>query len=232
MAALLNVTRDTKIQVRVRAPAGAVQRRLPDRWVVAAAAEGPHAGANLIVVFSEVLLRQDAVGHPAPDAADLSVTFLVPAVHAQTREAATFVLRVLTANARAVPGRYHIAAPATVRRARTLIGEDQRTTVTEEMDLQGPGGGVALGLVYDAGVPVRTQWPTTVRSVADPMRARVYRSDALVDVVYSEPAGVNRTRQVQLEVTDPAVRDLADGAQALVSVTVVPWFLREEYEAE
>jgi hypothetical protein len=232
VAALLNVTRDTKVQVRVRAPADAVQRRLPDRWVVAPVAEGPHAGANLVVVFSEVLRRQDAAGQPTADATDLSATFLVPAMHGETREPATFVLRVLTVNTRAAPGRYHVAVLVTVQRMRTLAGEDQRTSVTEQMGFHGADGSVELGLEYDVGVPVRMQWPTTVRSAADPALARVYRSDALVDVVYSEPAGVNRTRQVHLEVTDTAVKGLFDGREALVSVTVVPWFFREEFAAD
>jgi hypothetical protein len=229
---LLNITHDTKVQVRLRTAADALRRRLPQPWTVAPVAAGPHAGANLIVVFSEVLLRQDAAGGPTPDATDLSVTFLVPAVHAQTHEAATFVLRILTANTRAVPGRYRVAAPVVARRVRTLVGEGQHTTVADEMAFEGAEGTVELRLEYETGVPVRTQWPTTVRSAADPALLRVYRSDALVDVVYSEPAGVNRTRQVHLEVTDTAVKGSFDGNEALVSVTIMPWFFRKEYEAE
>lgn len=228
----LNVTRDTKIQARLRAPMEALQRRLPNPWVVAPAADGPHAGANLIVVFSEVLLRQDGAGQPTSDAAGLSVTFLVPAVHAGTREPATFVLRMLTENARAAPGRYHVAVPVAARRARTLTGENQHTTVTEEMVFHGADGRVELRLEYDVSVPVRMQWRTTVRSVADPALARAYRSDALVDVVYSAPTGVRRARAVRFAATDAAVQEIFDGTETLVSVTVVPWFFREEYEAQ
>ena len=85
----LNVTRDTKIQVRLHASLPALQRRLPHPWVVVSSAQGSHAGANLIAVFSEVLQRQDAGGGRAPDAVDLSVTFLIPAIHAETQESAT-----------------------------------------------------------------------------------------------------------------------------------------------
>ena len=229
VAVLLNVTRDTKVQVRLRASVPALQRRLPHPWIVASSAQGTHMGANLFAVFSEVLLRQDAGGGPAPAAVDLSVTFLIPTVHAETQDSATFILSALTANPDAAPGRYRVAALATAWRARTMAGEGQHTTVTDEILLRAIDGGVGLQLEYDAGVPVRTQWSTIVRSVADPGLARAYRSDALVDVVHSEPAGIARARDVRLNVADPRLRDLFDGTQQLVSIAVVPWFRREEF---
>jgi len=232
VATLLNVTRDTKIQVRLRAGLPALQRRLPRPWVVAPSAQGPHAGANLIGVFSEVLLRQDAGGRPALDAVDLSVTFLIPAIHAETQDSATFILRALTANPDAAPGRYRVAALATAWRARTMVGEDQHTTVTDEILLHAADGAIELRLEYDAGVPVRMQWSTTVRSVVDSGLARTYRSDALVDVVSSEPGGIARARDVHLRVTDAALSDLFDGTERLVSIAVVPWFFREEFGAD
>jgi len=229
VVALLNVTRDTKIQVRLHASLPALQRRLPHPWVVASSAQGPHAGANLIAVFSEVLLRQDAGGRPAPDAVDLSATFLIPTVHAGTQDPAAFILRALTANPDAVPGRYRVATLASAWHARARVGEGQHTTVTDEILLHAVDGGVELRLEYDAGVPVRIQWSTTVRSVADPRLARTYRSDALVDVVHSEPAGIARARDVRLNVADPPLRDLFDGTERVVSIAAVPWFYREEF---
>ncbi len=232
MVAFLNVTRDTKIQVRLRASLPTLRRRLPHPWVVAPSAQGLHAGANLITVFSEVLLRQDAGGGRAPAGVDLSVTFLIPAIHAESQDSATFILRALTANPEAAPGRYRVAALASAWRARTMAGEDEQTTVTDKILLNADDGGVGLQLEYDAGVPMRTQWSTTVRSVVDSGLARTYRSDALVDVVYSEPAGIARARDVRLNVTDALMRDLFDGSERIVSVAVVPWFFREEFAVE
>jgi len=114
--ALLNVTRDTKVHVRLRANPAALQRRLPQPWTITPTAAGPHAGANLAVIFSEVLLRQDAGGGPAPDAVDLSVAFLIPAAHVQTQEPASFIFRILTANPAGVPGRYRNSVRATAKR--------------------------------------------------------------------------------------------------------------------
>jgi len=228
VVASLNVTRDTKVQVRLHASLPALQRRLPHPWIVASSAQGPHAGANLIAVFSEVLLRQDAGGRPAPNAVDLSATFLIPTVHAETQDPATFILRALTANPDAAPGWFRVATLVSAWRARTMTGEDQHTMVTDEILLHAADGGVELRLEYDAGVPVRTQWSTTVRSIVNPGLARIYRSDALVDVVYSAPAGVARARDVRLNVAVPPLRDLFDGTERVVSIAAVPWFFREE----
>ena len=228
--ALLNVTRDTKVHVRLRANPAALQRRLPQPWTIAPAAEGPHAGANLAVIFSEVLLRQDAGGGQAPDAVDLSVAFLIPAAHVQTQEPASFIFRILTANPAGVPGRYRNSVRATAKRLRRLAGDGLSTTVTDEMALRSVDGGhVELRLQYQPGVPVRMQWPTTLRSAADPSLVRTYRSDALVDVVWSEPAGIARARDVQFRVTDPSLRDLFDGTERLISIAAIPWFIREEF---
>ena len=228
--ALLNVTRDTKVHVRLRANPAALQRRLPQPWLVTPAAEGPHAGANLVVIFSEVLLRQDAGGGQAPDAVDLSVAFLIPAAHVQTQEPASFIFRILTANPAGVPGRYRNSVRATAKRLRRLAGDGLSTTVTDEMALRSVDGGhVELRLQYQPGVPVRMQWPTTLRSAADPSLVRTYRSDALVDVVWSEPAGIARARDVQFRVTDPSLRDLFDGTERLISIAAIPWFIREEF---
>ncbi len=228
--ALLNVTRDAKIHVRLRANPAALQRRLPQPWLVTPAAEGPHAGANLVVIFSEVLLRQDAGGGPAPDAIDLSVAFLIPAAHVQTQEPASFIFRILTASPAGVPGRYRNSVRATAKRLRRLAGDGLSTTVTDEMALHSAESGhVELRLQYQPGVPVRMPWPTTLRSTADPSLARAYRSDALVDVVWSEPAGIARARDVQFRVTDPSLRDLFDGTERLVSIAAIPWFIREEF---
>jgi hypothetical protein len=210
----------------------ALQRRLPEGWTAAPPTDGPHTGANLMLVFSEVLLRQDAGGQPAPDAADLSVAFLVQAVHARTGELASFILRTLTANPAAVPGRFRVAVNATASRVRALEGDGLRTTVTDEIALHCAGGGVALRVHYVQGIPVRMRWTTTLRSAADPTLARAYQSEALIDVVWSEPAGIARALDTQLQVTDAAVRDLFDGSERMVSVTVVPWFFREEFAVE
>ena len=230
MAALLNSTIDTKIQVRLEAPSPALQRRLPAPWQPSPIPDGPHAGANLALIFSDVLLKQDADGQPAPDATNRYLAFLVPAVHPQTGEAATFIFRIYTAHPESVPGRYRNALPAAIFREQTLRTEGLQALCAERYELhEAAGGTVALQLEYTKARPSRVVWPTTLRSAADPSIVRLYRSEALLDVVRSLPAGVDRVRQYRLVVTVPELLDVLDGSERLVSIASIPWFIRQEF---
>lgn len=231
MPSFLNSTIDTKIQVRLQVDASAVQRRLPGSWRVAPSAEEVHRGTNLMVIFSDVLLRQDADGFPSPDAVNRFVGFLIPAVDPQTGEKAVFMARIFSAHTAAVPGRYRNSVLADVTREQAVAGTGLHAVCSERFALSHSGGGtIELRLRYHRGVPSRMVWPTTMRSAADPSIVRVYRSDALLDVVRSLPAGIDRVEDYVLHVTVPELGDLFDGSERLISITVVPWFVRQEYE--
>ncbi len=230
MQSLLNSTIDTKIQVRLRVDPAGLQGRLSSPWQVAPVTEGVHQGTNLMVIFNDVLLRQDAEGNAAPDAVNRFVGFLIPAVRPQTKEATTFMLRIFAAHPESIPGRYKNSLAATVRREHAVAGTDLQTVCTERFDFAVAGGGaVELRLQYHRGIPSRVAWPTNLRSTADPAILRVYRSEALIDVVKSVPAGIDRVQHYQLRVTVPELHDLFDGTERLVSITAVPWFVRQEF---
>ena len=230
MQSLLNSTIDTKIQVRLRVDPAGLQGRLPAPWRVAPIPEGAHQGTNLMVIFNDVLLKQDADGRAAPDAVNRFVGFLIPAAHPQTGEATTFMLRIFTAHPESVPGRYRNSLPATVRREQMVDARDLQAVCTERFDFAVAGGGaVELRLQYHRGIPSRVAWPTNLRSAADPAILRVYRSEALIDVVKSVPEGIDRVEDYSLRVTVPELHDLFDGTERLVSITAVPWFVRQEF---
>lgn len=176
MPSFLNSTIDTKIQVRLQVGTSAVQRRLPGFWRVAPHAEDVHRGTNLVVIFSDVLLRQDADGSPSPDAVNRFVAFLIPAVDPPTGERAVFMARIFSAHAAAVPGRYRNAVLASVTREQTVAGTGVDAVCGERFAASLTGGGtVELRLRYRRGIPSRMTWPTTMRSAADPSIVRVYR---------------------------------------------------------
>ena len=230
MPSFLNSTIDTKIQVRLQVDASALQRRLPEPWRVAPSAEDVHRGTNLMVIFSDVLLRQEADGSPSPDAVNRFVGFIIPAVDPQTTERAVFMAQIFSAHTAAVPGRYRNSVLASVTREQAVAGTDVDAVCSERFVLSQTGGGaVELRLRYRRGIPSRVVWPTTMRSAADPSIVRVYRSDALIDVVRSLPAGIDRVEDYVLRVTVPEFGDLFDGSERLISITVVPWFVRQEY---
>ncbi len=229
MTALLNSTIDTKIQVRLAVNPAALQRRLPAPWQAAPVVDGVHQGTNLLVIFSDVLLKQEPDGSPSPDAVNRYVALLAPATHPGTGGRATFMLRIYTAHPASVPGRFRNSVRASVWRARSEAGTGLRAVCTERFVLRPDGGGsVDLSLRYEPAVPIRQSWPTIMRSAADSSVVRHYRSEALVDVVRSLPAGIDRVEEYDLHITVSELGDVFDGSERLVSLAVVPWFIRQE----
>ncbi|MDR7555149.1 MAG: hypothetical protein QN157_06020 [Armatimonadota bacterium] len=225
----LNVTFDTKVQVRFAVSEAAVGRRLPAPWRPAPPAGGPHAGATVVAVFSEVLLRLDATGQPAPAAQTRHLAILAPAAH-PAGERATFLLAMWTAHPHGVPGPLGLAQPAVVRHAQVAEGDGAGATGEEHYEVAPRDGGrVRLALRYRRGLPEHAAWPTVLRSAAAPTVARRYENEALLDVVRSAPAGVDRVAEFSLIADLPALADLLDGRERLVSITTVPWFVRREY---
>lgn len=225
----LNVTFDTKVQVRFAVSEVTVQRRLPAPWRPAPAAGGPHDGATVIAVFSEVLLRLDATGQPAPAAQGRHLAVLAPAVH-PAGERATFLLAMWTAHPHGVPGPLGLARPAAVRHVQVLQGDAPGATCAERYEVAPHDGGrVRLALRYRRGVPELQAWATVLRSAAAPAVARRYENEALLDVVRSTPARVDRIDAFTFAADLPALADLLDGRERLISITAVPWFVRREY---
>ncbi len=228
-AALRNSTIDTKIHIRLDVNQAALQRRLPAPWQVAPASDDLHRGTNLLVILSEVLFRQQPDGSPAPDAVNRHAALLIPAVRPDAGETAVFMLRMYAAHPASVPGRFGNTVAATAWRDSRAAGTGLRTVCTERFVIRPDGGGhLDLLLRYERGLPIRRSWPTVMRSATDPLIYRQYQSEALVDVVRSVPAGVDRVDEYELSVTIPELSDLFDGSERLVSLAAVPWFVRQE----
>ncbi|MDQ7819612.1 MAG: hypothetical protein QN173_03500 [Armatimonadota bacterium] len=227
---LLDLTIATQTVLHLAVRPEAAQSRLPAPWQVAPVSGGASRGANLAVIFTDTLLRTDASGQPAPDAVSRSIGLAVPARHPQTGEEAGFNIRTFTAHPRAVPGAYRTARLGSVTREYYAKGTDTSATVTEHVRFRDPGGGsVELQLQYRRGVPVHVVSRGPIRSAADPGIVRVYRVHELVDVVRSVPQNIDRVLSYQLRVTVADLADLFDGTERLVSITVVPWSVRQAY---
>jgi len=96
----------TSVLVALRVSAAALQARLPAPWEVTATASGPTRGANLNVVFHDLLLHQDGEGRPAAAATGRSVGLVTSARHPATGELCSFSFRTYVANRAALPGQY------------------------------------------------------------------------------------------------------------------------------
>jgi len=130
-----------------------------------------------------------------------------------------------------VPGmRPMEAALPEARREQEVRSEDLTTTVSERFTFQIPDGGlVDLRLKYVGGVPTHAAGRARVRSAADPAILRVYHVDQLVYVVRDVPKGIDRVQDLRVDVTVPELRDLFDGSEQLISITVSPHYFRQVY---
>jgi hypothetical protein len=227
---LLDLTIATQTVLRFAAKTDALQARLPAPWRVYPAPSGPSKGANLSVIFSDALLNQDAAGNPALDTVSRYIGFAIPAQHPQTEEEAGFNFRIFTAHPRAVPGKYRTSRLGSVQREYYSKGAGMDATVTEHFRFRDPAGGsVELHLQYRRGIPQRVMSQGNVRSTADGAILRVYKVHQLTDVVRSGPQGVDRVLSYQFRMTIEELHDLFDGGERLVSITVVPWYVRQVY---
>ena len=227
---LLDLTIATQAVLRFAVRTEPLQARLPAPWQVSPDPAGVSKGANLAVTFNDALLNQDAAGIPTADAVSRYIGFAVPARHPETEEEAGFNFRILTAHPRAVPGKYKTSRLGTVLREFYAKGNDMSATVTDHFRFRDPGGGsVELQLQYRRGLPVRVVSQGNVRSATDPSILRIYKIHELLDVVRSVPQNIDRVMSYQFRNTISEFSDLFDGTERLVSVTIVPWYVRQVY---
>ena len=227
---LLDLTIATQAVLRFAVRPEPLQARLPAPWQVAADPSGVSKGANLAVTFNDALLNQDAAGTPTADAVSRYIGFAIPARHPETEEEAGFNFRILTAHPRAIPGKYKTSRLGTVLREYYAKGNDMSATITDHFRFRDPAGGsVELQLQYRRGLPVRVVSQGNVRSAADPNILRIYKVHELLDVVRSVPQNIDRVMSYQFRNTITEFSDLFDGTERLVSVTIVPWYVRQVY---
>lgn len=220
---------DNNVVLTLRVAQAEAQSWLPAPWQVNPVASGPNKDANLLLVFIERSLNLDGEGKPAAGGAERGLVMVVPAKNSKTDEIASYVVRIYTSNPQSVPGAYKNSAPATIQRDQTLKGTDISSGVVSELWTvrDSSGGAVEFRTQYQRGVPTRSKRETKTRGGPDPEFFRIYRVDQGVDVVKSVPAGIDRAQNTQLRVTMAELRKLFDGSEQIVSISAVPWNLRQ-----
>ena len=228
---LVQSTVDSRIVVALRVGQSELQNRLPASWQVNAIATGPSKEANLLVTFVDRMLDQDAEGKPAAVGAYRVVALAVPAKHPQTGESAPFLIRIFNSSPQGVPGFYKVGVQATVRREQTLKGAGAEPGAGGEVwEMRDTAGGmIELRVQYQRAIPSRAKVESKPHSAVEPTLFRIYRIDQGVDVVKSIPAGIDRVQSYQLRVTVPELRKLFDGTEQLVSISVLPWYVRQTF---
>jgi hypothetical protein len=222
-APFLDSTIAERILVGFRVRRESLQARLPAPWQV----EATPAGANLVVIFNEVFLNQDADDAPAPDATTRYVGIVVPGRRADSAEEASMNLRIYAAHPRGIPGKYRTAVPAMVRREQRLVGDGSEATVDERWTVKvGADEALAVRLHYVRGTPAHVPSRSRARSAVDPGILRVYHTDQLAYVVRDAAKGMDHVVDSAFRSTIAEWRDCFDGSERLVSITTSPWCYR------
>ena len=222
---------DTRVVLAFRIGQAAVQSWLPAPWQSNPVATGPSKDANLMLNFIDRVLNQDAEGKLVAGGYDRLVSVNIPAKHPETGEVAPFVMRIFTVNPQSVPGNYKTSVLASVRREQSLKWVDLEPGVGSEVwEVREPAGGtIGLQLQYRGAAPTRAKVEARPHSPVNPEFFRIYHVDQGVDVVKSVPNGIDRVLDYQLRVTGSELGKLFDGTEQLVSVAILPWYVRQGF---
>jgi hypothetical protein len=222
---------DTRTNLGFLAPPDGVQRWLPPPWVVHPIATGALTGANILVVFGDRLINQDATGKIAGSGTDRFMVLAASARNTQTSEVGLYVLRIYTSDPLAVPGAYKNSVLASMLREQEVRSSDiQPADVRESWELSDfDGGDVDLKLEYQRKTPTRGQRTTRVHGGPDPDFYRIYRLDEGVQVLKSVSSGVDQIEHLEFRVGVPALHGIFDGSEKLIGVTVTHFFIRQVF---
>ena len=222
---------DQRVVIALRVPEAEPQRWLPQPWESSPVAAGSSKDANVLISFIDRLVNHDADGKLIATGVDRVVSIAVPARNPQTGEIAPFAVREFNANVEAVPGPYKTAVPARITRQGTFAGSGLEAGSGSEMwevrEIKGGEGVISLAFEYQRGVPTRTKSELRLRSPVDPAFFRLYRFDAGMDVV--KGAAGERVKNLVFNATGTEVKRFFDGTHTIISVTVIPWYVREVF---
>jgi len=219
---------DSRVMVSFQVSDAALQSWIPAGWQIAPPAEGPSKGANLNLVFVENMLAHDPEGKPAGTGVNRVLALTVPAKNTTSSATGAFVIRIFAGDG-GTPGTYKNSAPAQVRRERSTKGSNtDMPSGSERWEIRDASGGtVQLRFDYQGALPQRVKPENNVYSSVEPSFYRIYRWDQGTDVVKSVPNGVDRTQNFQIKIAVAELGKLFDGSEKLVSVALLPWYVRE-----
>lgn len=206
-----------------------LQKRLPPGWLPNPATSGPTKDANLLLSFVDRLINLDPDGKPVAGGRDRYVVVAVPVKESATGATGSMVIRSYTGNEKILPGAYGTTLLADIRHENSAGGTNvEAGHAADSWQVHhGDAGRLSLTLRYARGSLARTTTEQRVYSPVRPEFHRIYRSDAVAEVVRSVPSGVDRVEALDLEIELNEFSDLFDGTQQLVGISAAPWVGRK-----
>lgn len=206
----------------------ALKEWLPDTHEIRAFG-GPYKGANILMMFIDRMLHQDAEGKSKAGGAYRMMALVIPGKNIETGKKATFISRVYAPSEGA--GTYKVSVPAIVSHSLALSGTGaEPLSGRHDWNISHDGGEIAIGFDYKGAVPKRKTSESILSTPADASVARIYRYDQLTDVMFSPAKGIDRTSNVTVKVSIPELTKMFDGTATLIGLSDRPFYTRTTYK--
>lgn len=207
-----------------------IKAELPEGWEASPAVEGPSKGANLLVIFADRHLVQNADG--TEKTANQLAVLAIPAKHAKTGRQGVIIAFGLSGSENGAPGPYGVfdRAKASIERTLRSMPGGEREAI-EEWEFVGENGDIlSLTVQYKRGVPIRSDNVTRAYSAKNPSFYRIYIADQGADVLRNNSVDVGLISGPEFRAHGPRLNALFKGSeQRAISVISIPWTVRRAY---
>ncbi len=218
---------ENRVALSFRVNDAALQRLLPPGWTSAPSTAPGNRGANLTVTFIERQLVLDGQGKQYRAGASRYVVLVAPARNA-AGEANAILISGLSPEGAGAYGVNLTAVVSTVTRSLTAQAEESGRADEHWQFAAASGERIDLRLAYRRAPGVKSHVETKLRSAVRPDYTRTYKVDQAADVVRSASTP-DRVESLTVSVSGPAFAPLFDGHETLLSVTTLPWYVREVF---
>ena len=221
-----------RIIIGFRVDSDVLQALFPSPWRLNPLASGPLKEANFFVVLIDAVRDVDADGKPKYTGGNPFVVFAASAKNPETGQMASVVLSGFASNPGNLPGYYQVYQPARLYVEHSAkskdIDSEEVTDIWEVRDAEGTKK-MEFRLRSERKLGSRTtvKGEAQVISAKNPALWRLYKFEAVTDIVRSVPNGIDLAQDFQFRLSVPEYARLFDGTEKLVGVTVSPWYVRQ-----
>lgn len=220
---------DTRTLAAFQVNEKALAEWLPDTHDPAPYEAGSFEGANILMMFIDRMLHQDAEGAPKNGGTYRMMALIVPGVDRESGKTSTFIARVYSPGAGAGP--YKTAVKSKISHSLSLAGSDVLPLSGRHVwQIEQGGGALEISFDYEAGMPSRKSGESVLSTPLDDRVKRIYRYDQLTDVVLSEPKGIDRTSNVTVRIAIPELAAMFDGTERLIGLADRPFYTRTTWK--
>jgi hypothetical protein len=219
----------TRLMLLFQFDRGRLEARLPAGWQLMEGDDGVVAFG-----FCTIVHAQGANGEPQPAPRNRYLPLNGAAQHADSGEVANWFYWGCAAEPDRLLGwgqaPYNPFVPARFEAEEQRHGEGTDATVSERYRIDLSDGQIQMEAIYRPGGKVeRLAWSRPISTPFAPEFRLRYENEDLQDVVLDAEDGVSRVERIDYRVEVPALADLFDGSERLVSVVAAPFSERRVF---